>query len=292
MSQEDHYFRFPLAALTYGPPEVTLHHIISWAVLNAGKGARATMDKEDFEALAYRSIDELGWDYEEGSSREATIFELAVGASLCDVTAQVWEGLYQRSKSMDHHVTAWCKASGDARALVTMKAEWVWQALDTALMEAGQPPMSGRDKSAYRPISWEEFTILSAILSVIGSKPFAYISSSDILHRACGYTRARSFRASAAPATEHLPVLKRWKIDQKLHDLELNRFFVRHRASLGKTGGRTVYSIRHATRQSLVEAVRERRRRRMSDTVLANRELDRQLHAPSAPATAPSVAIA
>ncbi len=275
MSKHDPYFRFPLAALSFNCPVTTLSSIMDYGVVSAGRGARFKMGNA-FTAHAEMAVTLCGWTWPADPRWFEPLEDIAVGSQLCEVEGTGWQSVWGKFKTLESHVQRWCEASGDTEAFVTMKAEWVWQAYNTARIAEGVPPSIGCSSSDPH-ISWREFTVLCAVLSVIGKKPFAYISSTDIAHRACGYTSAAAWKRAGETGTEHLPALKRWQINDTLCDLEKNRFFLRARVSRGNTGGRTAYSIRHATRKSLWQAMRTQRDRREGRDIIDNRREDQAL---------------
>ncbi len=277
MSARESYFRFPLAALSYGPPLDTLDALISYGVIHAGQGARKSLGEKDFPSFAEVAIPEkkLGPVPLRGTERDL-LYEVALGAQMCGVGVQDWRLTREKAEKVSLHVARWMEQHADSRSFVTIKAAWLWQTLDTLLVESGQPPRNVRFDMGTRRISWREFAILCAILSCVGDKPYAYISSSDVAHRACGFTRAAAFK-SAERLPEFLPELTRKQIDRTLRDLEANKFFLRCRISSGPTGGRTAYSFREMDREVLITELVRRLERRDRKIVDQNRERDRQL---------------
>lgn len=275
MSKKDPYFRFPLAALTFDQPVVALGAFVCYGIVNAGEGARVTM-KQAFFDFAIAEAERRSWTWPATPEEIKLFLDVAAGSALCNVVVRDWQATWRQYAAVESHVKKWCEAAADSEAFVTMKAEWVWRALNRARILTGGRLVAGHSRSSPQ-ISWQEFRVLCAILSVIGKKPFAYISSSDIAHRACGYTSAAAWKKSGEQGSEHLPIITRWQIDKTLADLEKNRFFLRARVSRGNTGGRTAYSIRHASRKSLWQAMRTQRDRREGKDVIENRKEDQAL---------------
>lgn len=244
MSASDPYFRFPLSALALSrTPVEILRGIASYSVVSAGLGAgqKGTVHEVgSAHLLAPRP-----------ESREEHEWWLTVcaGAHITQVELLDWRKTlhcYQETRSETD-------ALGLKSALVTINARWVMNALHTALQEEGQ-----KDWDPYQGwMTWREFRVLCAILSVIGAKSYAWASTATLMHRACGYTSAASMRGKEPTAA--CPLLTRRVLETTLHRLELNRFFLRCRISrnpCGK-GGRTAYSVRHADRQALITHLRK-----------------------------------
>lgn len=263
MAVTDPYFRFPLSALTYGETSLhCMHIILDHSIFSAGVGAR-TLKPADHEALAAacalpnppRREHEDDW---------TAYLDVCVGAQLTQAHVGDWQSIKTGYEMLHKHTSELPKS-----ALVTINAKWVWNALDTARMEAGQPTL--HENAGY--LSWREFRVLCAVLSVIGAKPYAWVSTNTLLHRVCGYTAASSFKGKEPAA--HCPRLTRWMLETTLNRLEELRFFLRVRVSRSPTGrgGRTAYSIRHPSREALVIELRTS----LFATVADNRKADHQL---------------
>lgn len=277
MAKEDPFFRFPLPALAYADVLPGLEAILRYSLVSAGRGARQTMGKE-FETFA-RGAAVQDWgdqilrlpkvDY-----RNA--LDVAAGGQLCNVLVHDWRGAHESHVLVEAHIQQWQSQTEEIPSTVTIKAEWLWNAIDTYLVQTGQPPRHDSFDPKHSWLTPREFRILCALFSVIGKKSFAWVSWRDLQHRSCGFTSRAAFDA-AAHLPEHLPLLTRWKIDSLLATLEANRFFLRYRLSSSTKGGRTAYSIRHSTPAALAEEVAERLRRRDRRVVVENRQRDRGL---------------
>lgn len=263
MAVTDPYFRFPLSALTYGDrASACLNAIIDYSVVSAGVGSRISNPKE-YEALAVTHA--LPDPPSKRQAEEWMAYQDAcVGKGQTSVIATCWRTLHRHYREMIAHASNYPKS-----ALVTMKAKWVWNALDTALQEEGLPARSPNPGW----LTWREFRVLCAVLSVIGQKPYAWGSTNTLLHRVCGYTAASSFKGKEPAA--HCPRLTRWMLETTLNRLEELRFFMRVRVSRSPTGrgGRTAYTIRHPSREALVIELRTS----LFATVADNRKADHRL---------------
>lgn len=261
MSASDPYFRFPLSALAYGKsPSEALDVIICYSVVSAGIGARQT-DEDAFAALAAKNS--LSGEPDEDAEFDS--YEvICAGASLTNVTVKDWRSTYRCYQALVEHSRLFPKS-----ALVTIKAKWVWDTLNTALEEEEKPARN----ETHGWMTWREFRVLCAVLSVIGKKSFAWASTATLLHRVCGFTAAASMQGrQTAP---HCPPLTRWMLESTLDRLEELRYYLRVRISKSPTGrgGRTAYSIRHADRAALVTELRTPKFARASD----NRKADHAL---------------
>ena len=74
-----------------------------------------------------------------------------------------------------------------------MKANWLWRARDTALVEAKLPPRNAHFDYRSQRITFREFRILAAVLSAIGPKRFDWLSCNTIQCRASGFMRREDF---------------------------------------------------------------------------------------------------
>jgi hypothetical protein len=199
-----------------------------------------------------------------------------------------------------HRTSIWWPEPKNAQALVTIKAAWCWNALHTQYYQHRPHDVPRHWNPVHECLEWREFRVLCAVLSVIGKKSFAWISTATLAHRILGFTSARFHRLHLAkinvprqslgefPETEtagatscprHLASLSRWQIESTLADLEKNRFFLRFRASSSTSGrgGRTAYSIRHKTRPKLAKDLHTaltKRRSRGKITLEGNRGKD------------------
>ena len=266
MSTSDSYFRFPLSALAYGSsPVVALEHIISYGVMSAGIGAGrdqelfdSILDKYDLDTLFHSNVP----DYVEYQ-------QLLVGADLTKTNITDWEQALHQYDLLDDHIREWPHPS----ALVTIKAQWVWNTLNTCLHEEGAATKEGE----YDYLPWRSFRVLCAVLSVIGEKKFAWISSATLGHRVCGYTSKKTYPSDLGLTPEHLAPLSRWQLEATLQKLEIYKFFLAFRVSkaAGGRGGRTAYSIRHKDRQALFKDLAAHIAGKPQTH--HNRELDRQM---------------
>lgn len=263
MATTDPYFRFPLSALTYGETSLQCMGIIlDHAILSAGVGAR-TLNPKEHEALAAAHALPNPPSKAKAEDWKAYL-DVCVGSQLTRATVANWEAIRSGYEKLLQHTSALPKS-----ALVTINAKWVWNALDTAYMEAGRSPL--HENAGY--LSWREFRVLCAVLSVIGQKQYAWVSTNTLQHRVCGYTGASSFKGKEPAA--HCPRLSRWMLGATLNRLEELGFFLRVRISRSPTGrgGRTACSIRHKNREALVLELRTS----LFATVADNRKADHQL---------------
>lgn len=244
MAASDPYFRFPLSMLALSrTPEQILDAIACYGVVSAGIGAAENED------TFYRIAGENPLDDEPKTDEYGWWLRVCAGAYLTKVTVHDWRRAWDSYRETQSKTDS----LGLKSALVTIKARWVWSALDTALQEEGRKARNGN----LEWLTWREFRVLCAVLSVIGIKPFAWISAATLAHRVCGYTSAASMKGREP--TPACPFLTRRMLETTLGRLEINRFFLRCRLSrnpLGK-GGRTAYSVRHADRKALIEDIRK-----------------------------------
>lgn len=318
MAKSDFYFRFPLPLLASGPPDEVLQRMLASGIMNAGfalrhtdeakvkriaRASRVTFDDrlDDDEESQCIAKDESAIDDPDGL---ACYEDVVAGAHVTGVRLGDWTETRDRFVAGVEHCERWPESG---QAVVTLSARWLWNAIGTQeYLRQGST-----DVKEYNPtkdwLDWRELRVLCAVLSVIGKKPFAWISTATLAHRACGYTsragwlkahpcrdagevmnqRSMALGASAGADagvekdTPFCPPLTRWQIETTLNDLERNRFFLRYRTSSSATGrgGRTAYSIRHATRERLAKEIRTFVERRRGIDVKLNRQADRVLWA-------------
>lgn len=244
MPVTDPYFRFPLGALSWGGSAIqALAAIIDYSVVSAGIAA----EKGNPEMFAMFSMSVELPDPPQGDQPDEMAWYqyVGIGAEMTRTTVPKW----RKALKAYLQVSQYIEANFPRSALVTIKAPWVLDALNTAWETAGLPGSSNRTGW----ITWREFRVLCAVLSVIGEKPYAWISTATLRHRVCGYTSAISMQGQEPPP--HCPRLTRWMLEATLARLEELNFFLRVRVSGSPTGrgGRTAYSIRHEKREDLVK---------------------------------------
>jgi hypothetical protein len=256
MAASDPYFRFPLCALTYGEsPADMLTTLVHWGIVEVG---RAMMNSPEVDREKIRDESEFP-DPPEGYEPGTPVVDYDSYPHMYDLVciglhvtqAHVWlnwELIREDYRKMEAHVKARMPSP-----LVTMKADWLYDARDTAMHEEGFKPIT--DEPGW--IKWREFRVLAALFSVIGRKPFAWVSTATLLHRVCGYGTAAKLKEGKPPA--FCSPLSRWAVEATLGRLEELRFFIRARVSRSPTGrgGRTAYSLRHAKREQLFEELRK-----------------------------------
>ena len=156
---EENYLKFPLAILqglnrNDSTPNEILKDALCYGVINAGIGFKKNNADECYEKLleeAWEDVwDRLGFDYDEISYE---IKNTLVGTRVCRVALSTGSilnapGIY---REYSKHVFP----------LVTLKSDIFWSAYHQIAHEEGE-----RDHPPEKSISWREFRILCAILSV------------------------------------------------------------------------------------------------------------------------------
>ena len=192
-----------------------------------------------------------------------------MGAVVCNVLIRRWANTLERYRAVHNYC-------GTGAWRLRMKADWLWRALDTALVEAKLQPKNTHFDYCSRRITFCEFRILAAVLSAIGSKRFDWLSSRTIQCRASGFMRRKDFgKGEGAEIPVFLkPPLTRWQIDKTTKRLERWGFFARFRFSSGKCGGKCAYSLRCKDRNELIEAIRQSKAERGKYSISENRARD------------------
>ena len=201
--EDDGYFRFPLAALAHGgEPIASLNAIINCGVVNAGIGLRQTSLSHYQGLLAASDI----WGAEflkldPGSPEIPQLNDVCAGLQLMRRTTHDWRRIRDSHAQLTQpqHTGKWWPEPPQSQALVTMKASWVWHALYTERHWRHSAANVPEDWDPTRQwLSWREFRVLCAVLSVIGKKPFAWISTATLAHRVLGFTSAKFHRIHLA----------------------------------------------------------------------------------------------
>jgi hypothetical protein len=233
---KENYFTFPLAVLHGVAKQSNPCDIIELAlhcgVISAGIGLYKN-DSDRFREMLDEVVakHDIKWKNKENSHRSMAL----VGAKLCGVNLG---GTYPAY--LDGMIDGFSFVAKGG-PLVRMAAKYFWPALYQA--QAEQLP----DKSwPERGISWREFRILCAILSVKTNRAgFSFIGWETIQARSSGFTTKAEIKA-ATKIPEHLaPALTRKQIRMTCDALEDLGFYARFRFSTGPSGGRMAYSFRH-----------------------------------------------
>ncbi|MEN3939708.1 hypothetical protein WJU23_00315 [Prosthecobacter sp. SYSU 5D2] len=257
MSASDTYFKTPLSILRSGGSALeALCNALCCGTVNAGIGFRKLNGEEAFACLLEETANEakepesppadftLTDACNEAMSREdsTALWQAAlVGAGICNLKGATPEYIAQ----------CWAKHGQETGVFFTIKGHWLWNALHSERKKTGWKVDAGR-----KPLSWREFRILAAILSVQTNQAgFAFIGWETIQARACGYHRKDLLAASWFDLPPHCQPLSRAQIRTACQNLEALGFFARVRYSTGPRGGYLAYSFRHP-RPALIEAVK------------------------------------
>jgi hypothetical protein len=239
------YFTFPLCVLhgltDPSTPLDCINLALDCGIINAGIGLYRN-DQEKFEEMLEEAIEEhqIKWKLRADSNR-STVF---VGSKICNVTL----GTASPAK-IDKQIDSFNRVPKGG-ALVRMAGKYLWPAYYQALYEQG-----ANEDRPDKGISWREFRILCAILSVKrNSNEFSFIGWETIQLRACGFTNKTDYKAATKIPYHLAPPLSRKQIRATCDALENLGFFARFRFSKGKSGGYMAYSFRHS-RDELAKVV-------------------------------------
>lgn len=273
----DNYFTFPLQVL-WGPkpdsklkrpPVIAPHECIELAIncgmINAGKGYRKNNDNDQFIERLHQACDNRGLSTDIINRIPDNCEEILLGSDLCNVQLGSYE-----TYSLQGRLTKACKVIPGG-PMVRMAAKYMWPAFEQARADADQS-----NPRPERGISWREFRILCAILSVPTNRAnFAFIGWETIETRSCGFATKEAFKAVPNIPDHLAPPLTRKVIRPICEALEDLGFYARFRFSTGKTGGYMAYSVRH-TRDELAQAVCDFVNFRDRAKIKANRASDAQ----------------
>ena len=229
-------------------------------MVSAGRGYSNNHTEDEFATRAEEACEKKGVAFKNIFQQQA---EVVVGASLCGVELGSTDHGYL------HRVATRADSVAKGGPMVRMKGDYFWAAFYQAQAEA-RPGTTWPE----RGISWREFRILCAILSVERNRAnFAFIGWETIQARAHGFTTKEAFR-TADNIPDHLaPPLTHKMIRPILERLENLGFYARFRFSKGKTGGYMAYSVRH-TKEELGDAVCDFVNFKDRAGIKANREAD------------------
>ena len=261
---EENYFRFPLAILQgidengkpcNSKPFEIIDDALSYGVVNAGVGLIKTQGQEVY--------DEMLEEEEEKTSFENLSYHAEaalVGASMCGVRMA-------SSKNLENAGKVYHRYDNHKFPLVTIKAEIFWAAFHQARYEDNKGDLPARG------ISWREFRILCAILSVKKNRDgFSFVGWQEIQARSCGMLRADFKTIGKIPCHLATPYSQK-QITRTCEKLEALKFFVRYRHSKGKRGGFMAYSFKHSP-EDLRKAVGRWASFRRGDSIRQNRAAD------------------
>ena len=260
MSAGDKYFTAPLAILRSGTSaREALGNALHFGIVSAGIGYQQTHDADEFDTL----LDEGKRHAEKQNqpTKPTTRFTLtdADGKPMTrEESERIWNCALAGSKLLDvsggnraSHAQTWATHHKQGQVFFRIKSEWLWNAIYTARKEAGEEV-----KNEFKPMSWREFRLLSAILSSkVNTYHFTFLGWESIQARACGFHSKELFEKGRATLPAHCEPLTRQMIRDGCDKLEALGFFARCRYSRGRTGGLMAYSFRHPKREGLQAAV-------------------------------------
>lgn len=169
--------------------------------------------------------------------------EILVGAEVCNVklgstSAEAFKFFMERVRKVK-----------TIPPLVRMKSSFLWAAIyrERSLEDPHTP-------APERGLSWREFRILCALLSVqVNARGYSFIGWESIQARSCGHA-SKAAHNQDSEIRKDLQPLTRKQIRITLDTLEELNFFARFHFSSGRSGGLTAYSFR-LTREALGELV-------------------------------------
>lgn len=237
---EERYFTFPLCVLhgltDPSTPLDCINLALDCGIINAGIGLYRN-DQEKFQEMLGEAIEEHNtkWKISADSNRSTVL----VGAKICGVNL-----VTMSQAKIDKQIDSFNQVQKGA-ALVRMAGKYLWPAFCQASYEQG-----ANEERPDKGISWREFRILCAILSVKrNSNEFSFIGWETIQLRACGFTNKADYKAATKIPCHLAPPLSRKQIRTTCDALEDLGFFARFRFSKGKSGGYMAYSFRHSRDQ-------------------------------------------
>lgn len=284
MSTEDRYYTAPLSILRSGQTALeALENAIECGIVNAGLGYRESKGEAEFQKLLEQANETARKKGSPTSPPKGLKLKDCYGKSMGGAqSVVVWEAAHAGSQLLGvtggnraKEAQTWATHFIKDAVFFTIKGCWLWNAVRAARKDAGQ-----KVDSDYKPLSWREFRILAAILSapVHKCRGFVFLGWESIQARSCGFHSKRLFNIGEPSLPPHCQPLTRSKIDLTTARMEVNKFYLRFRYSKGKRGGKTAYSFRHDTRETLAGAVGEYQAHHcIKLAVDANRARDREL---------------
>jgi len=267
MSNTDKYFPIQLHILHHGETALeALDACLRYGVVNTGERERQAQNKresgvDDFETFLERNPTnnyraELDQIHE--SHKDRTLFENAF-------MGRVIHAFTGSSLEFDVKIFKQVSNPDPKQVFFRIRADFMWGALYTA---------RGGDMSGLRPLSWNEFRILAAILSgPLNNDEYTVLGWESIQARACGFHKKELLANSLVnrkPYEKKLPPhcqpLGRQTIRTIVDRLEVLGFFARV-----SFGPETAYSFRHESLDLRALMTKRRQSRMTSKLKLAER---------------------
>jgi len=265
MSATDHYFTFPLAVLQ-GTKDATtavdcLELAVRCGVVNAGIGFRKKHTDDEYRERLDEVIEKQKITFK---VKRVDIAHVLVGAALCNVSLGGTGLPYYEAFAND------AESVVTGGPLVKMSSTSLWAATYQARWEADT-----KNPHPERGMSWREFRILAAILSIKTNRfGFCFVGWETIQSRSCGFATKEAFDAAKTIPDHLAPPPTRKQIRTTCDTLEVLGFYARFRMSSGARGGLTAYSFRHKDREELGNAVCEHINFRDRASIKTNRAKD------------------
>lgn len=195
----DHFFRFPLRALSaFATPRERLEKIVGFCVMQEG---RKLVDKRCGDPDNLQAV-------------------LECGRTLLGVR---WPGDDDPGQMRDGYRAVLQACGTGKQATVTIKAEWLWNCLEVL-----------HGKKPAKQLSYREFSVLCAVLSKIGNKKLASCSWHEVQRRALGYATEQEMLAGLPKRSDGAKPLSRQQLRKTLADLDRCSFFQRYAVGNGR----------------------------------------------------------
>jgi hypothetical protein len=198
------FIRCPLAALAYPDrPEIVMESMLDWCLLHVGQSIAAKAEGADFSgelelvAALKKKRPDL-WQKYQPKTRDEGAFLL--GSIACNVN--LGGSVLAHAVKVAHGLTAWLIRTG------AMREAGSWQGVNTFTMTMnGQgerhswwDSIHGVRSAARRErvkrhegqLSWDEFRVYAAILSVTGERRWGRCTREDIAARAAGWVGVKA----------------------------------------------------------------------------------------------------
>jgi hypothetical protein len=204
----NHYFQFPLCALSFGENAYArLNAILDYSVVEAGSKLFRKLtvaEQNEFLRGKLASRRNRGGVGPYDGLRHAAFY----GAHVIGVIYHDLDAVIERHKAMRLHICDFVSRC-EADAQVRIKKDWLFKARDE------------------RGISYREFSVLCGIFSAIGDKEQAHVTRDRIRRCALGYRTAAIMQAELPHRADNAQPLTERQLRDTIERLHQNKFFAR-----------------------------------------------------------------
>lgn len=253
MSKEDRYFQFPLWVLSYGKDvRERMDDLIGWCVMDAGRKARLSVDESVVQAkIASQSMPA---DFNEELEDHISVM---LGLSMLNVSSGSVLNIIREWTKLEQHIRHFDSIYGTS-PFVRIRSDLFWEGVN----DARQPGCG---------FSWREFSVLCAVYSIVGDKPFMRVIHDRIVAASLGYKSVAVMKMEPRHRKDKAVPLTESQIKTTLTKLEADGWFIRL-----QTSPRKVFFSHRLSVDELQNAIFARETRRPA-RIITHRNAAREL---------------